>query len=148
MATIGFIGLGNMGGPMARNLIKAGHSLKVFDLSEEAMNFVVQSGAEAAKSAADAATNVDAVVTMLPVGDNVRSVYVDAGVLDAVSEGTLMIESSTIDVETARAMHAAAEAHRARLDLADRIGEVGLAEHEQVDLAHRDVAHLVRHGEM
>ena len=108
MATIGFIGLGNMGGPMARNLIKAGHSLKVFDLSEEAMNFVVQSGAEAAKSAADAATNVDAVVTMLPVGDNVRSVYVDAGVLDAVSEGTLMIESSTIDVETARAMHAAA----------------------------------------
>ena len=108
MATIGFIGLGNMGGPMARNLIKAGHSLKVFDLSEEAMNFVVQSGAEAATSAADAATNVDAVVTMLPVGDNVRSVYVDAGVLDAVSEGTLMIESSTIDVETARAMHAAA----------------------------------------
>ncbi len=108
MATIGFIGLGNMGGPMARNLIKAGHSLTVFDLSEEAMNFVVQSGAEAAKSAADAATNVDAVVTMLPVGDNVRSVYVDAGVLDAVSEGTLMIESSTIDVETARAMHAAA----------------------------------------
>ena len=64
MATIGFIGLGNMGGPMARNLIKAGHSLKVFDLSEEAMNFVVQSGAEAAKSAADAATNVDAVVTL------------------------------------------------------------------------------------
>lgn len=67
MANIGFIGVGNMGGPMARNLIKVGHRLKVFDLSENAVNFVVQSGAERAMSAQDAAKGVEFVVTMLPV---------------------------------------------------------------------------------
>lgn len=107
MATIGFIGLGNMGAHMARNLVKAGHDLKVFDLNEEIVQYVAQSGAKAAASAAEAATEVEFVVTMLPVGANVRAVLQDAGVIDAVAPGTVLIDSSTIDVDTARAMHEA-----------------------------------------
>jgi 3-hydroxyisobutyrate dehydrogenase len=110
MATIGFIGLGNMGAHMARNLIKAGHALKVFDLNEDAVRQAVQSGAKAAVSAASAATGVEFVITMLPVGANVRSVLVDAGVIGAVSPATVLIDSSTIDVTTARDMHAAVTA--------------------------------------
>ncbi len=110
MARVGFIGLGNMGAPMARNLIRAGHSLKVFDLSEEAMNYVVQSGAEPAQSVTDAASGVEFVVTMLPVGANVRQVYIEDQVIGAADAGTVMIDSSTIDVESAQAAHAAAEA--------------------------------------
>ncbi len=110
MAKIGFIGVGNMGGPMARNLIGAGHSLKVFDLSEEAVNFVVQSGAERAASIQDAAKGVEIVVTMLPVGGNVREVFLGDGVVTAADPGTLFIDSSTIDVESAVAVHEAAAA--------------------------------------
>jgi 3-hydroxyisobutyrate dehydrogenase len=108
MARVGFIGVGNMGAPMARNLIKAGHSLKVFDLNEEAVNFVVQSGAKRAASVQDAAKGVDFVVTMLPVGANVRSVFLADGVIAAADTGTVLIDSSTIDVDSARAVHAAA----------------------------------------
>jgi 3-hydroxyisobutyrate dehydrogenase len=108
MARVGFIGVGHMGGPMARNLIKAGHAVKAYDLSEEAMNFAVQSGARAAKSVKDAASGVEFVVTMLPVGDNVRTVFLSDGVLAAADPGTVLIDSSTIDVESARAVHAAA----------------------------------------
>jgi len=111
MARVGFIGVGNMGSLMARNLIRAGHSLKVYDLSEEAVNFVVQSGAKAASSVKDAATGVDFVVTMLPVGANVRAVFLDEGVIAAADRGTVLIDSSTIDVETARTVHAAAAEH-------------------------------------
>jgi 3-hydroxyisobutyrate dehydrogenase len=111
MARVGFIGVGNMGSLMARNLIKAGHSLKVYDLSEEAVNFVVQSGAKAASSVQDAAKGVEFVVTMLPVGANVRAVFLDEGVIAAADSGTVLIDSSTIDVDTARAVHAAAAEH-------------------------------------
>ncbi len=117
MAKIGFIGVGNMGGPMARNLIGAGHSLKVFDLSEEAVNFVVQSGAERAESIQDAAKGVEIVVTMLPVGGNVREVFLNDGVVTAADPGTLFIDSSTIDVESAVAVHEAAAA--ARFEMVD-----------------------------
>lgn len=110
MATIGFIGVGNMGGPMARNLINAGHKLKVFDLSEEAINFVVQSGAERAESVIDAAKEVEFVITMLPVGSNVCDVFLNDGVVTAADPGTLFIDSSTIDVESAVAVHDAATA--------------------------------------
>ena len=110
MARVGFIGVGNMGSLMARNLIKAGHSLKVFDLSEEAVNFVVQSGAKRAASIKDTVADVEFVVTMLPVGENVRAVFLQDGVLAAADRGALLIDSSTIDVETARAVHAAAAA--------------------------------------
>lgn len=99
-----------MGGPMARNLITAGHKLKVFDLSEEAVNFVVQSGAERAESVQDAAKGVDIVVTMLPVGGNVRDVFLNDGVVSVADPGTLFIDSSTIDVESAVAVHEAATA--------------------------------------
>jgi 3-hydroxyisobutyrate dehydrogenase len=117
MARIGFIGLGNMGGPMARNLITAGHSLKVYDLSEDAMNFVVQSGATAADSVKDAAAGVDVVISMLPVGANVREVFMNDGVIAAADPGTLFIDSSTIDVESAQA--AAAAAKEAGFDMLD-----------------------------
>ena len=110
MANIGFIGVGNMGGPMTRNLVRAGHAVKAFDLSDEAMNFAVQSGASRASSAADAATDVNVLISMLPVGANVRQVYLEGGVLESAAPGTLMIDSSTIDVESARAVHAAAKA--------------------------------------
>ena len=73
MASVGFIGVGNMGSLMARNLIRAGHSLKVYDLSEEAVNFVAQSGAKAVKTVKEAASDVDYVVTMLPVGRGERT---------------------------------------------------------------------------
>ena len=110
MSHIGFIGLGNMGGPMVRNLIRAGHSLKVFDLSEEAINFAVQLGAVASKSVKEAAIGVNFVVTMLPVGINVKEVFMNDGVIAAADAGTIMIDSSTIDVETAQATYLAAKA--------------------------------------
>lgn len=109
MARIGFVGLGNMGGPMVRNLVKAGHSVKVFDLSEEAMNFAVQSGAEAAASTKDAASGVEFAITMLPEGAHVREAVMNDGVIAGADPGTLLIDSSTIDVETAQTAYAAAK---------------------------------------
>ncbi len=103
MARIGFVGVGNMGGPMALNLLKAGHSVKVFDLSKEAVAKCVAEGATAAATAAEAAQNVGIVVTMLPKGDHVRAVYLgDNGIVAAADQGTLFIDCSTIDVATAR----------------------------------------------
>ena len=110
MARIGFVGLGNMGGHMARNLVKAGHQVKGFDLSEEALNFAVQAGVTAATSVQDAASDVDVVVSMLPVGANVRAVMLDDGVLAAAAPGTLLIDCSTIDVESAQVVYQAAKA--------------------------------------
>lgn len=109
MTSIGFIGLGNMGGPMARNLIKAGHSLKVFDVTPAPVAALVKEGAKAAKSATDAATGVEAVVTMLPAGPQVHDVYLGAGdVIATAPKGTLLIDCTTADVATIRAVNAAA----------------------------------------
>jgi 3-hydroxyisobutyrate dehydrogenase len=127
MAAIGFIGLGNMGAPMARNLIKAGHRLRVFDIVKANVDSVA--GAMAADSAGDAVKGAEIVVTMLPAGSHVRSVYLgDRGVLASASPNTLLIDSSTIDVETARAVSAAAA--RAGLNMLDApvSGGVGGAE--------------------
>lgn len=111
MAVIGFIGLGNMGGPMAANLVKAGHDVRGFDLSETSLKTFTDAGGTAAASAAEAASGADIVVTMLPAGQHVRSVYMDDGGLIATCKpGTLMIDCSTIDVPTAREVIAAAEA--------------------------------------
>ena len=111
MARIGFIGLGNMGGPMARNLMKAGHHVRAFDLQPALTAKAVEAGAVAASSPAEAAREVEAVVTMLPAGQHVRTVYLGEGrVLESAAPGTLLIDSSTIDVETARAVGAAAAA--------------------------------------
>jgi len=108
MARVAFIGVGNMGGPMARNLIRAGHALKVYDVREEALNVAVQCGAQRAGSSRDAARGVDFILTMLPAGDDVRAVYLGDGIIDTAEPGTVLIDSSTIDVESARAVHAAA----------------------------------------
>ena len=100
---IGFIGLGNMGAPMARNLIAAGHHVKGFDVAGTQVD-----GVDAAPSAADAASGADAVITMLPNGDIVRAVY--AEIVPVGKPGACYIDCSTIDVENARAAAAAAEA--------------------------------------
>jgi 3-hydroxyisobutyrate dehydrogenase len=111
MAEIGFIGVGNMGGPMARNLLKAGHRLKVFDLAPALVARLVEAGGVAAGSAGDAARDVEAVVTMLPAGKHVAGVYLgESGIIAASRPGTLLIDSSTIDVRTAREVGAAAAA--------------------------------------
>jgi 3-hydroxyisobutyrate dehydrogenase len=89
MATIGVIGLGNMGGPMARNLIKAGHKLKAFDVVQANVDAAAKAGSAAVTSAADAAQGVDIVVTMLPAGQHVRDVYMGAGkVIASAAKGT------------------------------------------------------------
>jgi 3-hydroxyisobutyrate dehydrogenase len=109
MAKIGFIGLGNMGLPMAQNLIKAGNTVRGYDVAAAAVEKLVGGGGRAANSAADACQDAEVVVTMLPAGEHVREVYLGAnGVLAKVGEGTLLIDSSTIDVESARAVAAAA----------------------------------------
>ena len=129
MATIGFIGLGNMGGHMAHNLIKAGHDLKAFDLFDAAVELAVSRGATAAATAKEAATDVDVVVSMLPAGKHVRSVYVeDDALIDVVAPGTLIIDSSTIDVQSARDVIAAATAKGIDMIDAPVSGGVGGAE--------------------
>jgi 3-hydroxyisobutyrate dehydrogenase len=109
MSAIGFIGLGNMGGPMVTNLIEAGHSVTAFDLVPEAVARAVAAGATAADNAVAAAADAEVVITMLPAGAHVRSVFIDDDkVIDAVKPGTLLIDSSTIDVTTAREVIAVA----------------------------------------
>lgn len=104
MATIGFIGLGNMGGPMAINLLKAGHSVKAFDLSADAIQKVVAEGGQGAASAVEAATGAEFVITMLPAGKHVEGLMIsgDAPLFDVVADGALIIDSSTIDAATAQ----------------------------------------------
>ncbi len=123
---IGFIGLGNMGGPMAANLVKAGHDVAVFDMSSAAIEKAVAVGAKSRGSASDAAREQDAVVTMLPAGQHVRQVYLgDNGILKHAKAGTLLIDSSTIDVATARDVHAAAKSSGAEFLDAPVSGGVG-----------------------
>lgn len=103
MTNIAFIGLGNMGGPMAKNLLAAGHTLHIFDLSEVALNDVATAGATVAGSAVDACKNAEVVITMLPAGKHVRQVYIgDDGLLAHLLPGTLCLDASTIDSDTAR----------------------------------------------
>jgi len=109
MTAIGFIGLGNMGGPMAANLVKAGHEVKGFDLSSEALAAARQAGIAASDDPDAAVAHVDAVITMLPAGKHVASVYCgEEGLIANVGAKTLLIDCSTIDVETAREVAASA----------------------------------------
>jgi 3-hydroxyisobutyrate dehydrogenase len=118
MSKIGFIGLGNMGGPMVANLIAAGHEVRAFDISADAVARATEAGAVAATSGADAAKGVGVVITMLPAGKHVRSVFLeDDKVMDIVAPGSLLIDCSTIDVVTARA--AIAEAEQRGLEMLD-----------------------------
>lgn len=124
---IGFIGLGNMGNPMARNLVKAGHELAVYDVFPEAIEKLVAAGAKAAPSVADTAKNAAVVITMLPSSPHVREVYTGAGLLLAnVSAETLLIDCSTIDPHTARDVAAiAAQRKIVMLDAPVSGGTVG-----------------------
>jgi 3-hydroxyisobutyrate dehydrogenase len=119
MARIGFIGLGNMGAPMAANLVKAGHEVTGFDLNQAALDALAATGGKVGASAADAVRGAEYVVTMLPAGQHVRDVYQhQGGLIEAVkSAGPLLIDCSTIDVETARVV--AADAERAGLAMLD-----------------------------
>ena len=103
MANIGFIGLGNMGLPMAANLVKGGHEVTGFDTVPTALENAKTAGVTIAKSAAEAAAGRDIVITMLPSGGIVLSVF--AEIVPAAGKGTLIIESSTIDVASARKAH-------------------------------------------
>jgi 3-hydroxyisobutyrate dehydrogenase len=127
MAKIGFIGLGNMGLPMAGNLVKNGHTVKGFDLLAANVEKATVRGVTAAAAAADAATGVEVIVTMLPAGKDTLAVW-GGGMLSAAVPGTLLIDSSTIDVASARAAHTlAGEKHMLSLD-APVSGGVGGAE--------------------
>src|SRR5436305_512219 len=109
MATIGFIGLGNMGAPMAANLVKAQHHVTGFDLVPTATAALAEKGGHAAPSAIAAAAAGDVVITMLPAGPQVRAVYLGPdGIIAHARPGALLIDCSTIDVETARLVTAAA----------------------------------------
>jgi 3-hydroxyisobutyrate dehydrogenase len=110
MAEIGFIGLGNMGLPMAQNLIKAGHPVCGYDVSTAALDRFSAVGGIAVRSLDVASMGVDLIITMLPAGEQVRKVYLgQGGVLASAAPGTLLIDCSTVDVETARAVAAAAK---------------------------------------
>lgn len=113
MSTIAFIGLGNMGAPMAENLLKAGFSVQVFDLVKEAVDQLADKGAVASDSIEQAVKGAQTVMTMLPAGEHVRAVYLGdhsggVGLLNLIEENTFLIDSSTIDPESARIVAAQA----------------------------------------
>jgi 3-hydroxyisobutyrate dehydrogenase len=110
VARIAFIGLGNMGGGMAANLAKAGHDVRAFDLSAEALDKAKKAGCLPAEDANAAIDGAEAVITMLPAGRHVESVYTDS-VLPHAEPGAILIDCSTIDVATARRVAEAAAAH-------------------------------------
>ncbi len=123
---VGFIGLGNMGLPMLRNLAKAGLPLAAFDLDDGALTAAAEAGARPAASPADAAAGARAVVTALPAARHVRGVYLGGdGVIAAAPEGAVLIDCSTIDVETARAVAAQAAAQGRLMVDAPMSGGVG-----------------------
>src|SRR5712671_3729251 len=110
MARIGFLGLGNMGMPMAQNLLKAGHAVAGFDVVAASLGKLNAAGGTAAASVAQACAGAEVVISMLPAIQQVRDVYLDPqGVIASVAPGTLLIDSSTIDVATARAVATAAQ---------------------------------------
>lgn len=109
MSTIAFIGLGNMGNPMAANLVKAGHTVLGFDLVPENLKLAKERGVTVMATAPAAVKEAEIVITMLPAGKHVLSVYED--VAPKAQKGALFIDSSTIDVESARKAHAIAQKH-------------------------------------
>ncbi len=129
---VAVVGLGNMGGPMAANLVKAGHSVTGFDLVPAALEAVAAAGVTIAADGADAVREADIVITMLPAGRHVLSAYEGAGdvegLLAAARPGTVFIDSSTIDVADARkAAAAAVEAGHRALDAPVSGGTAGAA---------------------
>jgi 3-hydroxyisobutyrate dehydrogenase len=129
MARIGFIGLGNMGLPMLRNLLAAGHAVTAFDVVAGARDAAAAAGAGAARSAVEVASTAELVITMLPEGRHVREVYLGVdGVIAAAVDGALLIDCSTIDVATTRAVwQAAAERGLEMIDAPVSGGVAGAA---------------------
>jgi 3-hydroxyisobutyrate dehydrogenase len=127
MTRVAFIGLGNMGGGMAANLAKAGHEVRAFDLSEDALLRAEARGASRAGSAEEAVAGADAVVTMLPAGKHVRQVY-EASVIGKAPAGAILMDCSTIDVASARDTIAKAEAAGYRMVDAPVSGGIAAAE--------------------
>lgn len=129
MAIIGWVGLGNMGRPMAANLVKAGHTVQGFDVVEAAVTAAAEDGITPAKSIEKAVNGAEIVFTMLPKGEHARSVYLtEGGVLEVASKDTILVDSSTIDFDTARALHdAAREAGYVFLDAPVSGGVTGAA---------------------
>ena len=129
MAKIGFIGLGNMGLPMTRNLMKAGHEVTGFDLSEVAAKAFAEAGGKRAESLGEVAAAGDVVVTALPAAPHVRAIYQgEEGILASAAAGTLFIDCSTVDVNTARDVNAEAVARGQRMVDSPMSGGVGGAE--------------------
>ena len=127
MAAIAFIGLGNMGGPMASNLVKAGHAVTGYDLSAPALDAARAAGVRVAASAAEAATGAEVVVTMLPAGAHLVAAY-EGGLMAAAPAGALFVDSSTVDVASARRAHDLAAAASMMAVDAPVSGGVGGAE--------------------
>ncbi len=129
MTTIAFIGLGHMGLPMARNLLKAGFALRVFDLLQSAVDSLAAEGATPAASAAEAVAGAQVVVSMLPASRHVEGLYLgESGLMAQISPGSLVLECSTIAPESARKVHAAASARGiAMLDAPVSGGTAGAA---------------------
>lgn len=126
MARIAFIGLGNMGSGMAANLVKAGHEVHVYDLNAQAVKALEDKGAVGAASLADAVRGAKAVVTMLPAGKHVRSVYEgEDGIINLAETDAILMDCSTIDVDSARAV--AAEADRRGMAFVDAPVSGGVA---------------------
>ena len=118
MSKIAFIGLGNMGGPMVANLIKAGHELRVFDLVHSALDTAHAAGAQVASSASDTLHGAEVVISMLPASKHVEGLYLgDAGILAHIPAGALVIDCSTIAPAMARTV--ATAAHARGLDMLD-----------------------------
>jgi len=129
MQHIAFIGLGNMGTPMAHNLLRASYQVSVYDLSAAAMDALASAGARAASSAADAVREADIVISMLPANDHVRELYLGAGgVLAAASPKALLIDCSTVAADVAKEVSTAAAARGfAMLDAPVSGGTAGAA---------------------
>lgn len=109
MSKVAFIGLGNMGNPMAHNLIKAGYKVTGFDLSADALKVLEEAGGKVAASAAEAVKDAEVVISMLPASQHVAGLYLgEAGLLSQLAAGTLVIDSSTIAAETSRQVGKAA----------------------------------------
>ena len=117
MARIGFVGLGNMGWPMFQNLVKAGHSVKGFDIAPDAARKVATVGGQPAGSIGETC-GAEIIISMLPSGQQVKEVYLGtSGILEAAKRGTLLIDCSTIDIESARSV--AAEARGRGFEMLD-----------------------------
>lgn len=129
MQTIAFIGLGNMGAPMAHNLLRAGYALTVHDLSATAMDALCSAGARGAPTAADAVREADIVISMLPANEHVRELYLGGGrVLECARPQALLIDCSTIAADVAKEVSAAAAARGyAMLDAPVSGGTAGAA---------------------